>query len=279
MRGHRKPGKVSRASKLWRRPRVIISAALVVLLAGAVSSWVALDPGFRGADQQMSLARDPASMDEFDRRVRAFILNNPQVLIDSVQGMSRKRAETRANDIRTIIASRRDEILNDANSPATGNPNGDVTLVEFFDYNCPYCRAVAPVTREALRTDPRLRLVYKEWPILGAGSIYAARAALAANRQGKYLEFHEAMMTASGRVNKTSVLALAEKIGIDVARLKKDIEDPAIKDMLRRNVALARALRLTGTPSFVIGQEILRGATDIATLRKRIARARKQAMK
>jgi protein-disulfide isomerase len=156
----------------------------------------------------------------------------------------------------------------------TGNPDGDVTLVEFFDYNCPYCRRVAPVVAEAEAADPQLRIVYKEFPILGPGSVFAAKAALAAHRQGLYFALHEALMQAGGRAAEDSVLAVAKAIGVDIERLEADMADPEVQAAIDRNLALAEALRITGTPGFVVGRRILRGATDLETLQSLIREAR-----
>jgi protein-disulfide isomerase len=173
-----------------------------------------------------------------------------------------------------VIKSRAEELVNDPTSPVGGNPDGDVTLVEFFDYNCPYCRRVAPVMAAAEAADGKLRIVYKEFPILGENSVFAALAALAAHRQGKYLPFHKALMTAKVGATPSSVLALAEKVGLDVDRLKADMKDPKLKAIVERNLALAQALRINGTPAFVVGDEIVRGAIDLETMQGYIAQAR-----
>jgi protein-disulfide isomerase len=165
-------------------------------------------------------------------------------------------------------------IFNDAASPVAGNPKGDVTLVEFFDYNCPYCRKAAPIIEELARGDPNLRLVFKEFPILGPGSTFAARAALASQKQDKYLAFHNAMMAYPGSIRETSTLEVAANVGLDVARLREDMEDPAIKQSIDRNLALAEDLRITGTPSFVAGKEIARGLADLEAMKELIAKAR-----
>jgi protein-disulfide isomerase len=156
-----------------------------------------------------------------------------------------------------------------------GNPSGDITLVEFFDYNCPYCRRVAPTVTDLIEDDPNLRLVYKEFPILGPGSQFAARAALASRAQGKYSEFHETLMNAGRQVNEDSVIEIAREVGLDVDRLAQDMEDPAIEAAIARNLALANTLGITGTPSFVIGDEIVPGAVDRATLEGLITQARR----
>jgi protein-disulfide isomerase len=157
-----------------------------------------------------------------------------------------------------------------------GNPAGDVTLVEFFDYNCPYCRQAAPQLQQAVADDPNLKLVFKEWPILGPGSEFAAKAALAAERQNKYQAFHQRMMAFTGAINEKSTISVAQQVGLDIGQLEKDMRDPAISAAIERNHALASALRINGTPVFIVGDQIIRGLVDSATLQRSIAEARKQ---
>ena len=165
-------------------------------------------------------------------------------------------------------------MFRDPDSPVAGNPTGDVTLVEFFDYNCPYCRQVAPLLTEAQAADPRLRVVFKEFPILGPGSTFAAKAALAAHKQGKYVAFHDRLMKGRGAVDEAKVLEAAAAAGLDVDRLRAEAAAPAIQAMLERNLDLARALRINGTPGFVVGDTILVGATDLKGLQALINRTR-----
>jgi protein-disulfide isomerase len=248
---------------------------LPILLLAAGVAWFVMDPGFRtqGTSTNTSSAMPP---DEFEQRIRAYILENPEVLVEAMQRLQARQRAAEANETAAMLAARADEVFRDPASPVGGNPEGDVTLVEFFDYNCPYCRQVAPVMNDAEAADPQLRIVYKEFPILGANSVYAAKAALAAHRQGRYAAFHKALMEADGAANPESVLAVAADVGLDVERLKADMEDPAIRDVIDRNLALARELRITGTPGFVVGERILRGATDLKTLQGLIREARRK---
>jgi protein-disulfide isomerase len=163
-----------------------------------------------------------------------------------------------------ILSAHSDEVFHDADSPVGGNPNGDVTLVEFYDYNCPYCRQMSAVIAQAETADPQLRLLYKEWPILG--SVFPAKAALAADRQDKFVPFHRALYQLRGQVDEAKTLATAASLGLDVDRLKSDIQDPAIDAMLKRNLALARALKIDGTPGFIIGDQIITGPTELNKL-------------
>lgn len=243
-----------------------------ILLAASVV-WFFTDPGFQEPSEPSSaLSRLPP--DELDQRIRSYILENPEVIIEAVQRLQARQRAAEESQAETVIQARANELFGDPDSPTGGNTKGDVTLVEFFDYNCPYCRRVAPVMAEAEAADPNLRIVYKEFPILGPDSLYAAKAALAAHRQGRYEVFHKALMLADGAANEDRVLTVAADVGLDVERLKTDMEDPEIQDAIDRNAALAQALRITGTPGFVVGEQILRGATDVETLQALISEAR-----
>jgi protein-disulfide isomerase len=156
-----------------------------------------------------------------------------------------------------------------------GNPKGDVTIVEFFDYRCPYCKEIEPVLDALLLEDRKLRIVYKEFPILGPPSVFASRTALAAKKQGKYAAFHRAMMAAKGNISDETVLKVAASVGLDTEKIKADMGAPEIDRVLKANYELAEALQIQGTPGIIIGDTLIPGAVDIATLRKDIAAARK----
>jgi protein-disulfide isomerase len=216
-----------------------------------------------------------AEVGPFEQRVREYLLNNPEVIMEALQILQARQKAAEAENLKRAIAERSEEILNDPAAPVGGNPSGDVTLVEFFDYNCPYCRRVAPTVVELEQADPALRLVYKEFPILGPGSQFAARAALASGRQGKYVPFHNALMQASEQVTEETVMMIAGTVGLDIERLERDMQDPAIQEAIARNLQLANALGITGTPSFIIGQEVVPGAVGMGALQGLIERARR----
>jgi len=243
-----------------------------VLVIGTAAWWM-LDPGFRTANRSPDAATG-MPRDEFERRVRAYLLDNPKVIVEAVQRLQERQRAADADEAQTTLKTRADEILRDPASPVGGNPAGAPTLVEFFDYNCPYCRRVAPVMADAEAADPKLRIVYKEFPILGPNSVFAAKAALAAHRQGRYVALHKALMEAKGTADEGSVLEAAANVGLDVNRLKTDMRDQTIQDAIDRNLALARVLRINGTPGFVVGDRIIRGATDLKTLQGLIREAR-----
>jgi protein-disulfide isomerase len=177
-------------------------------------------------------------------------------------------------DPQAALAARGEEIFQDPVSPVGGNPKGDATLVEFFDYNCPYCRQMVPLLSQTEAADPLLRVAYKEFPVLGAGSVFAAKAALAADKQEKFAAFHRALFQIRGSVDESKTLAAAATAGLDVERLKSDMRDPAIETMVNNNLSLARALRINDTPGFVIGRRILVGPVPLGTLQAAIQAAR-----
>jgi protein-disulfide isomerase len=258
-----------------RKSRPIGWLLATLLLVGAGGAWYALDLGFQRARAEPEAAAEVPA-DDFGQRVREYLFANPEVIVEAMQALEARRLQAEDGEARSVLAARAAEVFRDPDSPVGGNPEGDITMVEFFDYNCPYCRQVASVMAEAEAGDPGLRVVYKEFPILGPESVFAAKAALAADRQGRYVEFHHALMDANGRVDETSVLSIAEKVGLDVDRLKQDMQDPAIQAEIDGNLELAQALRITGTPGFVIGDQFLRGATDLETMTGLIEAARNE---
>ena len=158
-------------------------------------------------------------------------------------------------------------------SPVSGNPKGDVTLVEFFDYQCGYCKRSLKPVKDLLETDRQLRIVWKEFPILGPVSRFAARAAMASEKQGRYLEFHVAVMGSRGKLTEDRVMDIAGSVGLDVQRLRREMDDPAIEEYLDETIRLARVLGIEGTPAFVIGDTLVPGAVGGARLKELIARA------
>lgn len=243
-----------------------------VLLAITAGAWFLFDPAFRTNTPETPTS--PLPKDEFERRVRDYILENPEVVIEAARRYEQRQRASQESEAVSALRASADEIFRDSDSPVGGNPNGDVSLVEFFDYNCPYCRQVTPIMQQAEKADPKLRVVYKEFPILGPNSMFSAKAALAVHRQGKYLEFHKEMMLDRGVADEAKVLRIAAKIGVDIERMKSDMNDPAITAMIEKNLALAQALRINGTPGFVIGEQIARGAIDLTTMQSLIQEAR-----
>ena len=216
----------------------------------------------------------PAQKAEVEKVIHDYFMAHPEFMIDVLHAAEAKLKAQKADESRQAIAAKRQELLHDTSSPVGGDPQGDVTIVEFFDYRCPYCKEVEPSLEELLRQDKKLRIVYKEFPVLGPASVYASRIALAARKQGKYAAFHTAMMAAKGDITDDVVLAVAQRVGIDVAKAKAEMNAPEIDDLIKRTYTLADALDIQGTPAFIIGDTLIPGATDIATLRHLIAEQR-----
>jgi protein-disulfide isomerase len=237
------------------------------LLAGLMAAPV-------GAQDDQASKFSPAEEDAIRQLVRDYLLANPEVLMEAAQVYRERQQEIQQQQAREALVSRREELDQDPDSPVLGNPDGDVVVVEFFDYRCPYCVRVAEPLREAVEDDGNIRLVMKEFPILGPESMVAARMALAAEKQGKYEELHFAMMTVSGKLTEAKAFKIAEKIDLDMDQLRRDMEAPEIDAMLQRNFALAQALQINGTPAFVIGDEVVRGAIDMGTMREIVGRTR-----
>ena len=198
------------------------------------------------------------------------ILENPEIIMQAVailQQREKKRAASGANTVRLQLES-------DPNAPNLGNPEGDVTVVEFFDYNCPYCRSAGETMQALLAADANVRVIYREWPILGEDSVIAARAALAAREQGKYEAFHWALMNGEGRVTEAVVFKVARDLGMDVAKLEADMVSPAVEAHIALSNALAQQLGFTGTPAFIVGDKTAPGMLSFDEITRLVADAR-----
>ena len=212
--------------------------------------------------------------DEIKELALQAILENPQIIVEAMTILERQRTEAQAVAQAEILQQQRDFLESDPNAPSIGNPNGDAVVVEFFDYNCPYCKRAAADVKSLLEADDGVRVVYREWPILGEGSVFAARAALAAREQGKYEELHWALMATRGRVEEVSVLAAARSVGLDLEKLVVDMNSPAVMAHLEATQMLAQGLGFTGTPAFVIGDALVPGAVPLSDLQGYVAAAR-----
>lgn len=216
----------------------------------------------------------PERRQEIESLVRQYLLKNPEIIVDAIDAMREKQRREKDERAKAAVVAYRAALTRDPDTPVAGNPDGDVTVVEFFDYQCGYCKRVFPTLMKTVKEDGGVRLALKEFPILGPRSRYAAEAALAARKQGKYTAFHMALMALRGSLTEAAVEAVARSVGIDVAKLKDDMSDPAIRDQIEKNFALADALNIRGTPAFVIGDRLVPGAIDLKTLKSMIAEAR-----
>ena len=241
----------------------------LALLAGLAAAWV-VPPA---AAQQA--APSPLPKAEVERMVREYLLREPEVIYQALQELQRRQEVEQVEMRRRLVAEHRDTIFAAKDDPVGGNPQGDVTLVEFFDYRCGYCRNMAQSLRGMIGHDPKLRFVFKDMPILSPESATAAKAALAADRQGKYAELHFALMQAK-ELDAASILELARETGLDPQRLASDMEDPAIAAKLEENLRLAQTLGIDGTPSFVVGDQVIPGATEIGKLTELVGNERQK---
>lgn len=239
---------------------------LIFLLAGASA------PAWSSQHNEFGTAQREA----IEEIIREYLLKNPEVIVESLENAREQQAQQEAERVRAVLQESREELVNDPRSPVGGNPKGDVTIVEFFDYRCPYCKRVSGTLVQLMEEDPKLRVVMKEFPILSQESVQAARAGLAAARQGKYHSFHFALMDKGGSFSDQEIFAVAQSVGLDVERLRADMQDPAIESTLRRVHRLAGKLGISGTPAFVIGDTLVPGAVGLEQLRALVAEARAQ---
>ena len=229
----------------------------------------------------LSLALRPASADSFTppqrdeivRIMREALKSDPSLLRDAIaalQADDAKRQDTVARDVLTMLGPK----LIDPADPVAGNPFATTTIVEFYDTRCPYCRRMLPTIASLLQTDPNVRIVYKDWPILGAASTLESRALLAAQRQGGYFKLRDAIMHGPPQTSRDSVRELADSLGLDGMRLLRDMDDPPIKARLDATMDMAHQLGLQGTPALIIGQQVIGGAVELDELQHAVAQAR-----
>lgn len=231
---------------------LLVALVLIGAAFGAGGTWLAerVAPGeLSGADQA-----------RIGRAVREYILANPEVLPEAMQRL-------RDKETAKLLVGLRGTIETPVGSAWAGNPKGDVTIVEFYDYNCGYCRAILPTLAQLLRDDPNVRIVYREYPVLAESSAAAARASLRAAEQGKFARFHQALYDA-GPVTDASIAAAAKSAGVDLAK------PLAATDEINRNLAVGSQLQIAGTPGWVIGDRVLTGALPLDRLKDAVAAAR-----
>lgn len=217
---------------------------------------------------------DPSSEQALDKAIEQYIRTHPEVIEQSLQTLEVKReTEERARQ-KVALANRQKDLLHDPSSPVSGNLDGKVTLVEFFDYRCGFCKRAAGAVTQLQKDDPTVRVVYKDFPILGEPSELAARAALSANAQGKHQAFHEALLASKHEMTKDELLRVAGDVGLDQKRFEADMTNPEWQSVIDRNRALARELGISGTPGFIVGTELVPGALDLKGLKELVARAR-----
>jgi protein-disulfide isomerase len=221
----------------------------------------------------------PDQRGEIEKIVREYLLNNPQLLQEVMGELEKRQALADAEKQRAAIKEHAQIIFDSPRQVTLGNPKGDVTMVELFDYNCGFCKRALTDMMDLMKADPNLKVVLKEFPVLGEASTQAAQVAVAVRMQDKtggkkYLEFHQKLLTGRGSVDKARAVAVAKEVGLDMARLDKDMASEEVKATLAESFKIAEAMGLNGTPSYVIGNEAVIGAVGLAILKERVNVAR-----
>jgi protein-disulfide isomerase len=194
--------------------------------------------------------------------IKDYLVKNPEIMIDVQNALDEKSQKEQEAKLTSFMTENGKAIFRSPGSSVAGDPNGDITVVEFFDYNCGYCKRGLPEVQKLLQDDKKVRFVFKELPILSKGSEEAARVALAVKRQGKYWEFHQAMLGSKGHADAASALKIAQSLGLDMDKVKADMEGDDVKNELKDDLLLARKLGINGTPHFLVGAKSIPGAPD-----------------
>jgi protein-disulfide isomerase len=244
-----------------KRMRLLMASALAGLMLGGTAVLAA--------------AFDDTQKGEIEGIIKEYLMKNPEIIRDAMQELERRQAEQEAHAQLSAIKDNAAAIYRAEHDLIGGNPEGNISVVEFFDYNCGYCKRAFKDVMTMIEKDKDVRLVMKEFPILGPGSVYAAKAALASREQGKYWEFHMALLEHNGRIDEAAVDKVAEQSGLDLAKLRKDMEDPKVMQALQANMQLAESLRINGTPAFIIDQMLIPGAVGYDSLAAAIDDVRK----
>jgi len=238
---------------------------------------LALALGAGGAPAQAQSFSSPQRT-EIEKIIKDYLLAHPEVLQEAMAELEKKQQLAETEKARSAIKNHSDALFNSPRQVVLGNPQGDVTFVEFFDYNCGYCKRALSDMTTLLSNDPKLKVVLKEFPVLGPGSVEAAQVAVAVRMQDKtgkkYLDFHQKLLGGRGQVDKAKALAAAKDAGLDMARIEKDLKSDEVGKTLEESMKLAEALGLNGTPSYVIGNDVVIGAVGLAGLTQKIQAAR-----
>jgi protein-disulfide isomerase len=247
-------------------------AVLVAILMAAVVALAIVFPNLGERSGSIVVAETSGAgveRDEIRDTVSEYLLEHPEVIVDALEAMQNRRQQADTARKRGALAASRDALLNNSRDPFIGNPGAGITLVEFFDYQYPYCKRMAQVLAAIADEDSDLRIVFKELPVFGEPSALAARAA---NNQGKYLEFHIALMELPGAPSESTIARLAERTGLNLECLRADMESEEITSMLAETNRLAQRIGVPGTPAFIVRNEFIPGAISPENLREFIAR-------
>jgi protein-disulfide isomerase len=215
---------------------------------------------------------------EIETIVRNYLVAHPEVLEEAMAELNKRQAAAEAAKHEASVAQNSETIFNSPRGVVLGNKDGDVTFVEFFDYNCGYCKRAMADMLDLMKSDPKLKVVLKEFPVLSQGSVEAAQVAVAVRMQDpggkKYLDFHQKLLGGRGPADKARAIAAAKEAGLDVGRIEKDLASPEIRATIEENFKLAEAMGMNGTPSYVIGNQVVIGAVGLESLKEKIGAAR-----
>jgi protein-disulfide isomerase len=240
-----------------------------MLLVGVLLPGMGLAPASAARAEEFTSAQRA----EIIAIVRDALKRDPSILRDAVASLQAEDGERAKTATRAALLAARD-VLVTPNDPVAGNPHGSITIVEFFDVRCPYCRKLEPEMTQFLATDHDVRLVYKDLPILGPASVLGTKALLAARKQDGYVKLREVLMRLPPDITRTEIETEARKLGLDTGRLLHDMDDPSIQKQIDANLRLAQQLNIEGTPAMVVGNNLLAGAMDVAELKEAVAQAR-----
>ncbi|MFT8243028.1 DsbA family protein [Roseomonas sp. BN140053] len=258
---------------MTRTPLVALLWLATAGLAAAQPAPSRPDPA--PAPAAAAQAFTPAQREEIVEVLRDALGRDPSILREAITALRQADEADRARGRRDAIANNAEALFRNAGDPSKGNPRGSLTIVEFFDARCTYCRALQPAMAELLRRDRDLRVVLKDIPILGPNSVLASRALFASQRQNKYEPFYDALLALRTDVTEATLQAEAQRVGLDWPRLRRDMDDPAIQTRINDNLRLAQSLGIEGTPALVIGTTLVPGAVDLDTLQRLVAEARR----
>ena len=221
----------------------------------------------------------PDQRGEIERILRDYLMSHPELLQEVMAEMEKRQSAAEAEKHRAGVKEHAAIIFSSPRQVTLGNPQGDVTVVEFFDYNCGFCKRAMTDMTDLMKGDPKIKFVLKEFPVLGEGSTQAAQVAVAVRMQDKtggkkYLEFHQKLLSSRGAVDKARAIAVAKEVGLDMARLEKDMASEEVKATLQESFKIAEALGLNGTPSYVVGSDVVIGAVGLPALKERVITAR-----
>jgi protein-disulfide isomerase len=219
-----------------------------------------------------------AQRGEIQKIIKDYLISNPEVLEEVSAELTKRQATAEAEKHQAAISSNANIIFNSPRGVTVGNKDGDVTFVEFFDYNCGYCKRAMTDMIDLMKADPKLKVVLKEFPVLGPGSVEAAQVAVAVRMQDptgkKYLDFHQKLLGGRGQADKARAMAAAKEAGLDMTKLEKDLTSPEVRATIEENFKLAEAMGMNGTPSYVIGKQVVIGAVGAEALKEKIGIAR-----